>query len=202
MTQANHAPAADDPRQHGRFMASHALVCCLAAALIGGVAGRAAASIEHIRAPLLLFPVFVGVAIGLSLVALMRLTDIRHRPTLVAGAVVAALLAVAGQHYFPYRDYLRDRAAFLAQKHDSGLHELFHGAASGARTGFAAYMRGQAACGRPITAALTLRGPFVWASWALDGTLLLASAAAITVVFSRGPYGKQALDKDGEQPAK
>ncbi len=46
----------------------------------------------------------------------MRLADIGHRPTLIFATALAALTAVAGEHYFPYRDYLQERAAFLRRK--------------------------------------------------------------------------------------
>jgi hypothetical protein len=186
MTQTSSPPPADaGPPQPPRFVARQLLVCCLAAALIGIAAGRVAAWAEHIRAPLLVFPLMVGCAVGLSLLALARLADIVHRPTLVAGAALAALAAVAGQHYFPYRDYLHDRAAFLAEKRQSGMAGVFLEGLPETAPSFAAYMRGQADVGRPIAAGITLRGASAWASWAVDGLLVLASAVAVVVVFSR-----------------
>ena len=53
---------------------------------------------------------------------------------------------------------------------------------------FAGYMLWQAREGRAITANYSLRGFAAWASWAMDGVLLLAATAAMIVWFSRGPY--------------
>ena len=202
MTQANHAPAADDPRQHGRFMASHALVCCLAAALIGGVAGRAAASIEHIRAA----------AAAVSGVcrrrdrAVARGADAfdRHSPSADArrrrgggGATRrrrAALLSLP-------RLSPRLRRVFGPETRQRPSRVVSWCASGSRRRVSPRTCAGKPRAGGrlpPLSRSRSLRmGKLV-----LDGTLLLASAAAITVVFSRGPYGKQALDKDGEQPAK
>jgi hypothetical protein len=204
MSEAIYTPrSSSDPPRRGRFVALQALVWYSIALLLGTGAGRAAAWVEnaraplngraaawveHVRAPLLVYPAVVGGAIGLALVAVMRLANIGHRPTLVSGAALAALAAVAGQHYFPYRDYLQERAAFLAQKRDSGLPEMLLSTLPEAAPSFAGYMRGQADRGRPIAAGLSLRGPAAWASWALDGTLLLAATAAVVLVFSRAPY--------------
>ncbi len=60
---------------------------------------------------------------------------------------------------------------------------------------FTQYMREQAEQGRQVVpqtkfakfaAGMMLRGPLAWASWALDGLVLVASAITAVVVFSRG----------------
>jgi hypothetical protein len=184
MTHTSSPPAADRSSRPPRIAAWQAIVCCLAAVLIGIAAGRIAAWAEHVRAPLVVFPLAVGCAVGLAWLAVARLTEVVHRPTLVAGAAVAALATIAGQHYFPYRDYLHDRAAFLAEKSQDSLPAMFLEGLPDAAPGFAHYMRGQADLGRPI-GSITLRGAAAWASWALDGVLVLASAVAIVIIFSR-----------------
>lgn len=186
--------SATDPPRPPRFFAWQTLVACLAAVLIGIAAGRIAAWAEHIRAPLLVFPLAVGGAVGLAMMGLARLADIVHRPTLVAAAALAALGTVAGQHYFPYRDYLHNRAAFLAEKAQNSLAGAVLEGLPDTAPSFAAYMRGQADVGRPV-AGIALRGAAAWASWALDGLLVLASAVAVVVVFSRRS-GREARSRE------
>ena len=46
----------------------------------------------------------------------------------------------------------------------------------------------QAAAGRPVTAKYALHGAAAWASWALDGLLLLVAALTIVCLAWRAPY--------------
>ena len=159
--------------------------------------GAAAAWIEQVRAPLLVFPLLVGVAIGLSLAALMRLA--RYRPSPDArrrcGAGRAdrrcrgALLSLSR---LPPRS--RRLSGAEKRRHVSALSL---DALPDTAPGFARYMRGQAEQGRQVVpqtkfakfaAGMMLRGPLAWASWALDGTsFLLASAIAAVSRFQPRP---------------
>ena len=188
MSEVRPAQGAVELPQPGRFIASQALVWLLAAPLLGAAVARAAVWAEHVRAPLLIFPLVVGAGLGLLLVAVMRLAHIGHRPTLIVGAVMAAVVAAAGQHYIHYREYANARAAFLAQKQDDGLLGQFQEMMPVAAPTFADYMRGQARLGRAITAGYSLRGAAAWASWLLDGSFLIAMAVAVVYAFSRTPY--------------
>jgi hypothetical protein len=142
---------------------------------------------EHIRAPLLVFPLVIGFGLGLLLAAVMRLAQIGHQPTLIAGAMLAAIIASAGQHYFQYRDFIDARAAILAQKSNQGFAGAFAEMMPTAPS-FADYMLWQAREGRAITAKYSLRGAAAWASWALDSMLLIAAAVAMVYASSRSPY--------------
>ncbi len=178
-------PVVDGPPRRGRFMASQALLWCLAALLLGVAAARAAVWIERVRAPWLIFPLLIGCGLGAMLVLLMHVAETGHRPTVVIAAALAALAAVAGQHYFSYHDYVQARTAFLEQQRSFVVpEELTH------EKTFAEYMQAQAAVGRPIAGAITLRGPAAWASWALDGLLVLTSAVAVVYVFSKRRVGQ------------
>ena len=105
MTEGRLAAARRRLAARGRFIALQAVVWCLAAPLLGAAVARTAVWIEHVRAPLLIFPLVVGGGLGILLVAAMRLMNVGHRPTLIVGAVLAAVAAAAGQHYFHYRDF-------------------------------------------------------------------------------------------------
>ena len=185
-------PAVIASPRGGRFPARQALVCCLAALLLGAAAARAAVCIEHVRAPWLIFSLALGCGLGLTLVLLMRLAEIGHRPILVVGGVFGSLVAVAGQHYFSYQDYLKARATFFEQQRTFLVpEELTH------EKTFAEYMRAQAAIGRPIAAGLSLRGPAAWASWAIDGLLVLTSAVVVVCVFSKRRVGQASAASAG-----
>ena len=188
MTEVCPARAAVDLPPRGRFIGLQALAWLLAAPLLGAAVARAAVWAEHVRAPLLVFPLLVGGGLGVLLVAAMRVLNTGHRPTLITGAVLAAVVAAAGQHYIHYREYADARAAFLAQKRDDGLLGQFQEMMPAAAPSFSDYMRSQARLGRAITADYSLQGAAAWASWALDGTLLLAAALTMVYVFSRSPY--------------
>lgn len=125
MTEVCPARAAVELPPRGRFIAWQALAWVLAAPLLGAAVARAAVWAEHVRAPLLIFPLLIGVGLGLLLVAMLRTLNIGHRPTLIIGAVLAAVVAVVGQHYLHYRDFVYTRAAMLAEKADQGLAGAF-----------------------------------------------------------------------------
>jgi hypothetical protein len=189
----NGATSASTAPPHGRFVAVHALAWFLFAPLLGIAAARAAVWAEHLRAPLLVFPLLVGCGVGLALAALMRLANVGHRPTIMAGAFIAVIPTIVGQHYFGYRDYLHERAAFLAQKNESKMLEAFQDELPAAiAPSFAEYMRGQARIGRTLPGingtATSLHGVAAWISWAIDGLITLASAMAIVYLFAQSPY--------------
>jgi hypothetical protein len=185
----------DRPRQvanelprRGRFVASQALIWFVAALLLGAVIARAAVWVEHVRAPLVIFPLVVGAVLGCLLVAVMWTMNIGHRPALFVGAALAAIVAGAGQHYFHYRDYLDARAIALAEQSEkNGLFQQFQEMAPAAPS-FPEYMRRQASLGRVITADHELRGAAAWASWAAEGALIVTAAAVIVYLFGRSPY--------------
>ena len=58
----------------------------------------------------------------------------------------------------------------------------------GAATDLRSFMQRQAALGRPVTAEFALRGAATWASWALDGLLVLVAALTIVCLACRVPY--------------
>jgi hypothetical protein len=160
----------------------------LAALLLGAATARAAVWAEHVRAPLLIFPLVTGVVLGFALVGVMRLANIGHRPTLIVGAALAAMLAAAGQHYFHYRDFTAARAASLEESGGAGFLEQLKEVTPSAAPNFPEYMRLQAHLGRPISTKYSLRDAAAWASWAADGLLLLAAAEVIVYLFARAPY--------------
>ena len=72
----------------------------LAAPVVGLVWARIGQVVQSYFAPAVLFPVLVGVFTGLTVVGLVRLARIGHRPTILLAAALAAAVAAAGQHGF------------------------------------------------------------------------------------------------------
>ena len=117
----------------------------------------------------------------------MRLGQVGHRATIWSGAVLAVAVAVAGQHYFSFLDF---KAALIAQKPQdlAGDRRAARKPMTDASIDFARFMQRQAALGRPVTAEYTLRGAAAWASWALDGLLMLLATGTIIYLACRAPY--------------
>ena len=172
----------------------------VAAPVVGGIAAWGGMIGQTYWAPLGLFPILVGIGLGAMLVGLMRVAQVGHRPTLFSGAVLAAVVAVAGQHYLGYREAAREQGrpdAELLEKARQAFPEWFQGRRAELPDDFLEYMRQQAARGRPLavnypTGAPLLRwtavGVWAWVSWAVDGLLLLAAAIAVMIPAVGQPY--------------
>jgi hypothetical protein len=161
-----------------------------ASLVLGGIAGWLAVEAQVYFAPLLLFPVLVGVGLGAMLVGLMRVTEIGDRPVLLAGTVLAVVVAVAGQHYLSYRQALRHHREDSAsvQKAREAFGELLRGRLPEPPGSFLDYMDEQARQGRPLFWGHAAEGWNAWASWAVDAILVLAAALAMVVPAARQPY--------------
>jgi hypothetical protein len=159
----------------------------------GAAAAWLAYGVQKHFAPLGLFPVLVGLGIGVTLAGLMRLVQVANTRTILLGAVIASLLAVVGQHYFSYREQretaIRQAAQFrmAAQAHP----DLVQGTPPQPASGLFEYLRWQAMRGRPIWGDVVARGGMAWASWAFDGILVLAAALLVITPASLQPYCNQ-----------
>lgn len=137
-------------------------------------------------APLVIFPLLVGIGLGAMMVGLMRFGQVGNRPTIVLGAVAAALVTVASQHYFAYlrvydrpRHQIKTRRATEQQLSESTKWWI---------PSFAEFMRGQAARGRPLPLGYVAEGWAAWTTWAVEGLLVLAAAQAMVIPAMRQPY--------------
>jgi hypothetical protein len=165
-----------------------------ALALAGGLAAGAAmawlaAQLQQLRSPWLVFPLVMGLALGAALVGLAGLVQVGHRPTVVAVTLLSAAALTVGQHYFSYRATLRatrqkapelEKARLLFPKNSWEESPV-------PPPSFGRFLRWQAARGRPI-GRFVARGGLAWASWALDGLLLVAGALAVVGPAIRRPY--------------
>ncbi len=183
------SPDSIKPRPVGRFRWT-ALAVWLPACLVeGALLAWLAAIVERHRAPVLLFSLLVGVALGVTLAAMMRLCQVGHRPTILLGTLLGASVAVAGQHYLSFR------AAYREARQDARAYELAKLALGNQVLGqmpvppssFIEFMRWRAARGFPFCQ-YHVRGPAVWLIWSVDWLLVLAAAAVMVVPALGRPY--------------
>ena len=166
----------------------------LPACLIHGtVVAWLAYGVQKSFAPLGLFPVLVGIVLGMTLAGLMRLVQVANRRTIVAGAAVACIATVAGQHFFSYQEQretaVRQAAQFrIAAQAYPGL---VQGKPPQPASSLIDYLRWQAIRGRPIFGDVVARGSMAWTSWAVDACLVLAATMVVVIPASRQPYCNQ-----------
>jgi hypothetical protein len=147
----------------------------------------AATRLQASFAPVLLFPLLVGAAVGATTVGLARLCRINALPTLAAGAMLCGMAAVVGQHYLAYLEYRRAHES--ARGADPRLALVESQGQSVAPAGFLSFLEAQARRGRKFSvnqsAGSSPAGGAVWALWALDGALVVAAAGI--VAWRSGP---------------
>ena len=185
------APNRDvSPPFRGRFSWPQLILWLATAPALGGLAAWTAVIGQFYFAPFLLFPILVGVGLGAMLVGLLRLTHVGNRSTLVAGAVLAVLVAIAGQHYLSFRDAREraDRDVETLRKAQQAFPEMLANRVASPPATLLDYLRDQAAQGRPIFRGYKAVGSLAWASWALDALLILIATLTMVVPATRLPY--------------
>ncbi len=90
----------------GRFSLAAFCLGLAAGPIAGLIWAWLAEEAQSYVAPLVLFPLVVGVLAGLTIVATARFAQMGHRPTIVLSAALAAGVAVVGQHYFRYLSFV------------------------------------------------------------------------------------------------
>lgn len=140
--------------------------------------------------PLGLFPLLVGLAVGVTLAGLMRLVHVAGTSTIVCGTLVASTVAVLGQHYFSYQEQREtaERQAAHFRMIAQANPDLVRGTPPEPASGVFEYLRWQAIRGRPMMGETVARGPWAWVSWAVDGCLTLIATLLVVVPASRKPY--------------
>jgi len=188
-TQPHESVTSADPPAPARFRWASLLVWMPACLVHGGVVAWAAVFVERFRAPVLLFSLLVGVVLGVTLVGLIRLTQVGNRSTILVGAVLAALVSVGGQHYLSYRtaceEAREDAATFQLAKSAFGNEVL--GEMPSPPAGFTEFLRWRAARGFDLLGHHA-RGAVVWLLWAGDALLVLAATLTVVVPALGRPY--------------
>jgi hypothetical protein len=186
---------AASPEAGGRFLWRGPAVALLAAPLLGAIAAWGAHAAEPYFAPLVIFPLVVGLSLGAMLVGLLRTVQLAHRPTIWTGLLLAAVVAVAGQHYLAYRA-AREAALRDAEKYQqaqSAFPEQVQGHLPRLPQDPLDYMQREALRGRPLLGQYSARGWLAWLSWGVDGLLVLAAAVLVVLPAAGQPYCNRCL---------
>ena len=168
----------------GRFTWPGLALAIVAAPAAGLIYGWIGAKAQSYFAPLILFPLLLGVFAGLSIVGLVRFARIGNRPTIILAALLAAAVAVAGQHYFSYLSTYYWAAPTVSPTTGQDFSALRRELAPG----FGEYLCAQARRGRPLVGGYVARGPAAWLCWAIDALLAAAAAVAATIPAAHVPY--------------
>jgi hypothetical protein len=142
-------------------------------------------------APLIIFPLLVGVGLGALAVALMRVSQVGNRPTVLSGVVLAVAVSVVGQHYLEYRAERRrvERQIDKLRRAGAAFPKLFEGYQPKPPASFVAYLQTQARIGREMQIrGYVARGWVAWFSWAVDGALVLVATLAMVIPAVRLPF--------------
>lgn len=182
------------PAVGGRFSWRGLVLWLLAGPVLGLLVAWVAVIAQGYFAPLVIFPLLVGVGLGAMTIVVMRLGQVGNRPTVMLGAVLAGLVTVAGQHYLDYRDECRriehqNKQNKSARDAQQTYPELLKFDLPQAPDNVVAYLQAQAEQGREMNVGgYVARGWVAWLSWAIDGLLVFAAALALVVPAMRLPY--------------
>ena len=151
--------------------------------ILGSLTARAAVDAQFYFAPLVIFPLLVGVVLGGLLIGLMRIGQVGHRPSIILGAILAVLVALVGQHYLCY---ITARETELKQtplmdKARRAFPEIIAQHLHTPPESFLEYMQDQANRGRPLLLDYRARGWIAWLSWVIDGLLVLSGTMAVVI---------------------
>jgi len=141
---------------------------------------------QNFVAPMILFPMLIGIGVGITLVGLARIAQIGHRPTIVFSVVLAACMASVAQHYFIYLDvYYWHRPPVVTGQ--STVQNL-SAAIDLIIPSFCDYIKAQVNRGRPLFFEYRAQGGMVWLTWAIDGLLTIIAAVAVIIPAMSTPY--------------
>ncbi len=169
--------------EKGTFRWDRLLAWVPLSAVLGLLIAWAAVVAEGYFAPFLLFPLVVGVVLGGTIVLAMRVCQVGHRPTIWLGALLAASVAIAGEHYFSFqkdqRQWARDPKKLAEMQ--LGFPERVP------PPRFGEYLAWSAARGLRI-GPYAVRGGLVWLAWSINALLVLAPATFLVGATARLPY--------------
>jgi len=183
----NSRDSSQSPPNEGRFAWSGLALALVAAPVVGAVWAWIGNGIQAYFAPMILFPLLVGVVTGLSIVGLVRFAQMGHRPTILMTAVAAAVVAAAGQHYCHYlSDYFWKKQPSIGTGPLAG--QDLSALTQGMTPSFGKYLSVQARRGRPLPGGYVVQGCGAWLSWGIEALLSVAAAVGVTLPALRVPY--------------
>ena len=178
-------PLPSPTAERGRFTWPGLALAVVAAPAAGLICAWIGAMVQPHFAPLILFPVLLGVFAGLTIVGLVRFARIGNRPTIFLAAVLAAAVAVAGQHYFNYLvRVLLGRLRGQARRPG----KTWRRSSGSWRRASAGICAPRPDAGGRWWAGTSPTAGLAWLTWAIDAMLVAAAAVAVTVPAARVPY--------------
>jgi len=189
-------PDRTEPPLGGRFSWAALALWLPACALLGVAAAWVAdiASSDLGFTPLVIFPLLVGLGVGGMLIAVMRLGQVAHWPTIVAGALLAVMVTAVGQHYFAFQSARRRAEQQVRQVEQQYARELHtaEGAFDDVLTErmpkppptFSEYL----SWGRRMWDDFVVFDWVAWLTWGIDGLLVLGAALAVVIPAAMLPY--------------
>jgi hypothetical protein len=168
-----------------RFMS---IALLTAGVFLAGVLSCLAAMTQAQWAPVLIFPALLGVIFGGALLLLKRLWPEATRAAIVAAALIGSLVLITGQHYFAYRQYRANYEQSRAKNPQLLLVEEFKPMRLAEFLDYSARHRSYGIW--------QLHGSLAWASWGLDGVLVVTAAVGVVLAGCRraDPAKRQAAD--------
>jgi hypothetical protein len=150
------------------------LLWLLPAIVVAIAVARVSVWVQPHFAPLLLFPLLLGAALGALLCGLLQVARLSDARLAVAGTVLVAILAAGAEHGFFYMDY---RVAHARKARGAGI-----AAEDLSPADFPAYMRAQAATDR-------LQVPL----WIANAAVIVAAAAGVVIWYLRSRHVVESL---------
>ncbi len=184
MSVSSTAPGAGS-RWHAAAAAAWVPWVLVSGAAIGWLAVQA----QAFRAPLVVFPLVLGLLLAIALISGLRVFSLAHAPTVYAGVLIAIALAVGGQHYWSYReacDTWADKQADL-EKARRAFPDITNHLVAPPPDGVIEYMRAEAARGRELFGH-RVRGAFLWGWWGVESVLVLIATVLPIHWALKRPY--------------
>jgi hypothetical protein len=184
------------PINRGGFWSLAGLIWLAVILPVGTIFGWVSYEASQFWAPIVLFPILVGSFFGITAVGLIRSIGLGNRTMIGLGIFLGVLILVGVGHESAFR------AACQKTDQDNGLLQKARAQSNNSQFGqmidrpnnLFDFLQKRAQSGRKIQ---TVRGVrnlqhfWAWASWALDGLLILVMAALIVGRSTRHPYCPQ-----------
>jgi hypothetical protein len=189
MNESQNNAECERPSGGGAWNWASAAIWMPGCLLLGVLAAWLAVDVQRYFAPLLIFPLLVGIGVGVPLVLFMRIGQVGNRPTILLGTLIAVVAAVVGQHYFLYliekqRDVPVDAAI---EKAKQALPEFAAQIPQRPPDSFLEFMKQKAKRGRSVYQ-FEAREGYAWGLWAVEGFLTLAAAVGVILPAMRLPF--------------
>jgi hypothetical protein len=157
------------------------------ATVVGLAVARVSVWVQPHFAPVVLFPLLIGAALGAILCGIMQLARLRDLRLAVLGTIFVAVLAAAAEHVFFYLDR---HGAQLSQALEAGIAED-----AVARASFTEYMRGAAHQDKRVVLL-----------WLGNAIAIVVAATAVVLWYGKARHGESSMgarrppDPNGTDP--